>query len=112
MEIERDVYSGYLKLHGNEHEETLRAANNYAKSLISIKRFEEAKALLRKTVPVARRVLGDGKDLTLKMRWNYAMALYKNEAATLDELREAVTTLEETERSARRVVGSAHPLTE
>ena len=44
--------------------------------------------------------------------WNYAMALYKNEAATLDELREAVTTLEETERSARRVVGSAHPLTE
>ena len=67
---------------------------------------------MRKTVPVARRVLGDGKDLTLKMRWNYAMALYKNEAATLDELREAVTTLEETERSARRVVGSAHPLTE
>ena len=30
-------------------------------------------------------------------------------AATLDDLREAVTSLEETERTARRVLGSAHP---
>ena len=29
--------------------------------------------------------------------------------ATLDELREAVTTLEDTERRARRVLGGAHP---
>ena len=33
-------------------------------------------------------------------------------SATLDDLREAVTTLEETERTARRVFGGAHPLTE
>ena len=31
--------------------------------------------------------------------------------ATPDDLREAVTTLEETERVARRVLGGAHPLT-
>ena len=31
--------------------------------------------------------------------------------ASLDDLREAVTTLEETERIARRVLGGAHPLT-
>ena len=43
--------------------------------------------------------------------WNYAEALYKDEAATLDDVREAVTTLEETERTARRVMGGAHPLT-
>ena len=30
--------------------------------------------------------------------------------ATLDDLREAVTTLEEIERTARRVLGGAHPL--
>ena len=30
--------------------------------------------------------------------------------ATLDDLREAVTTLEHTERIARRVFGGAHPL--
>ena len=32
--------------------------------------------------------------------------------ATLDDLREAVTTFEDTERIARRVFGGAHPLTE
>ena len=31
---------------------------------------------------------------------------------TLDNLREAVSTLEDTERIARRVLGGAHPVTE
>ena len=44
-------------------------------------------------------------------RWIYAEALYKADGATLDDLREAATTLEEVERTARRVLGSAHPLT-
>ena len=39
------------------------------------------------------------------------MALFEDPAATLDDLREAVTTLEETTRIARRVFGGAHPLT-
>ena len=33
-------------------------------------------------------------------------------AATLDDLREAVTTLEDAGRIARRVFGGAHPITE
>ena len=44
------------------------------------------------------------------MRTVYAMALYKDPAATLDKLRESVETLEDTQRTARRVLGSAHPL--
>ena len=47
----------------------------------------------------------------LTMRWIYVMALYKDDGATLDDLREAVTTLEDAERIARRVLGGAHPLT-
>ena len=47
-----------------------------------------------------------------RMRWNYGAALYLNPGATLDHLREAVTTLEDAERTARRVLGSAHPLTQ
>ena len=43
------------------------------------------------------------------MRVLYAQALYKDPDATLDDLREAVTTLEDVERIARRVLGSAHP---
>ena len=34
-----------------------------------------------------------------------------DDGATLDDLREAVTTLEETKRTTRRVLGGAHPLT-
>ena len=45
------------------------------------------------------------------MRWNYARALYMDPGATLDDVREAVTRLEDTERIARRVLGGAHPLT-
>ena len=42
---------------------------------------------------------------------DYARAIYENSAATLDDLREAVATLEDTERIARRVLGGAHPIT-
>ena len=46
------------------------------------------------------------------MKWIYARSLYEDPAATPDDLREAVTTLEDIERIARRVFGGAHPLTE
>ena len=40
------------------------------------------------------------------------MSLCADPAATLDDLREAATMLEEIEPTARRVLGGAHPLTE
>ena len=46
------------------------------------------------------------------MSGNYALALCNDPDATLDDFRKAVTTLEDTERIARRVFGSEHPLTE
>ena len=111
LRLKREVYSGRLKLHGEEHPETLIAANNCASSLISLEHFEEARSLMRETMPVARRVLGESHAVMLKMRWNYALALYKGAGATLDDLREAVRTLAEIEPIARRVLGGAHPLT-
>ena len=62
-------------------------------------------------VPMARRILGDNDELTLRMSWIYAHSLYRDDSATLDDLRKAVTTSEETERTARRVLGGQHPLT-
>jgi len=111
LSMERDVYSGRLRLVGEEHEHTLGAALNYALSLAQLKRFAEAKALFRKTIPVARRVCGESNDLTLRMGFVYAKALYKDPGATIDDLREAVTTLEESAPIARRVLGGAHPTT-
>ena len=46
------------------------------------------------------------------MRWTYAVALYMDDDATLDNLRAAVATLEEIGPIARRVLGGAHPHTE
>ena len=83
---------------------------NYALSLRRLQRSEETKALLGKTIPVAQRVLGESHEITLRMRWNYARALYSDPDARLDDLREAMTTLEEIERTARRMLGGAHPL--
>ena len=78
---------------------------------MNLKRFEEAKSVLRKTMPVARRAIGESHELTLKLRRNYALALYEEGSATLDVIREAVTALEDVEQTARRVLGGANPNT-
>ena len=87
------------------------AANNFASSLRDLKHFEEAKLLMRKSIPIARRILGESHNFTLRMRWVYALALYQDPAATLDDLREAVRTLEDAAPIVRRVFGGSHPLT-
>ena len=112
LQMKRDVYSGRLKLRGEEDKETLRAAINYTNALLSLRRFEETKSLLKKILPLARRVLGESHDFTLTIRFAYSVALYQDDGATLDDLRKAVTTLEEIEPIARRVLGGAHPLVE
>jgi hypothetical protein len=111
LEIKREVYIGRLKLNGEEHEDTLASASNYVVGLFTLERFEEGKSLLRKSTPVARRLLGDNNEITLRMRWIYAQSLFKDPDATLDDLREAVTMLGEIEPTTRRVLGGAHPLT-
>jgi len=109
--LRQKVYSAHLKIDGEENHDTLREANNYASLLKRVKHFGEAKSLMCKMIPVARRVLGDSHGYTLTMRKVYADALYKADGATLDDLREAVTILEDTTRIARRVLGGAHPVT-
>ena len=104
--------AGHRRREGVEHTHTLTAAFNYANTLTELDRsLEEAKSVLRKMMPAARRILGEGNRLTLKMRSLYAAALCQDPTATLDDLREALATFEETERTARRVLGGAHPTT-
>jgi hypothetical protein len=56
-------------------------------------------------------VLGENHELTLRMRCLSAETLYFDDGATLDDLREAVTTLEDVVRISRRVLGGSHPVT-
>ena len=81
---------------------------------MQLQHYAKARSLLRRTIPVARRVSGDDDVNTLRLRWNYArtlVALYEDADATLDDLREAVTTFEDVARISRRVLGGAHPTT-
>ena len=82
-----------------------------AAMLNQLDRFKEAKSLLRKAAPVARRVFGDSHDVTIKLRQLYGRVLYRDDGATLDDLREAVTTLESVANSWKQVFGQAHPET-
>ena len=80
-------------------------------TITELKRYQEAKKVMRKTTPVARR-LGESHQIALRARTIYAAALYYEDAgATFADLREAVATLEDTVRIARRVLGGTHPLT-
>ena len=66
--------------------------------------------MLLKSIPVARRALGESHVLSLGMRWFYARLIHEDTTATLANLREAATTLEEIVPTARRVFGGEHPL--
>ena len=45
------------------------------------------------------------------MRYHYARALYQDTGAALDDIREAVATMEETYGTVRRVFGAEHSYT-
>ena len=45
----------------------------------------------------------------VRVRSGHARTLYEDDSASLDDLREAVATLEEIEPTARRVLGAVHP---
>jgi hypothetical protein len=109
LRLRRDVYSGRLKLNGEEHVETLIAANNYANLLEGLNRYEEASSLLCRQILVARRILGETNSTTLGMRWLYALTLRKKDGATLDDLRESVETLGSVAPLWTRVFGPSHP---
>ena len=109
LRMRRDIYSGWLRLEEENHN-TFREAANYASSLIHLQHYAEARSLLRRTIPVARRVFGESNEITLNMRWNYAIVL-GDPTGTLDDLREAVTMFEEMVPNVRRVLGGSNPTT-
>ena len=82
---------------------------SYAASLKDQQRFEEAKSLLRKKMPLARRTLGAEHDLTLNFQDIYAQCLNRDPSASRDDVVEAIEIFEDIQRRARRVFGPDHP---
>ncbi len=50
--------------------------------------------------------------MALRSKPSCVVARVKDDGATLDDVREAVNTLEDLERITRRVLGDVHPITE
>ena len=67
--------------------------------------------MLEDTGRVARRVLGKGNIDVVRLRWSYGLFLFRSPDATLDDIREAVATMEETYGTVRRVFGAEHSYT-
>ena len=70
--LRRDVYSGRLRLDGEEHEMTLRSSQQYGVVLITQERFKKPSRCRAKRSPWRDAFLGESHDLTLKLRWFYA----------------------------------------
>ena len=81
----------------------------FAGSLHNSRHYYEAISILRRTLPVARRVLGEDDAYTLRLRHAYAAVLCSDGGGSLDDLREGINMFMDTERIARRVLGGAHP---
>ena len=79
-----------------------------SESLIEAKLFEEARALVRDYIPVARRTLGTDHELTFELRTNSARAIYRDTNSSRD-VHEAVAILGDVVRTSRRVFGLQHP---
>ena len=77
-------------------------------TLLELQRFEEAKKVLRKVMPVARRTLGAEHALTLSLREDLSRATLEG-GSSANEKREALQMLEDTVAVMRRVLGPAHP---
>ena len=88
-----------------ETDQVLGMAMNILGNGLSDANREEETLSVREAELAMRRRLGNPE----RVIWVYAQSLYKDDDATLDDLREAVTTLAETERIMRRVLGGAHP---
>ena len=109
--MRREVFARKVEIYGKEHRETLDGAERLVCSLNYADRYDEVQSILRKTIPVARRVLGDDNLTTLRLRYaSVASTCNQSDVVALDDLREALRTLEETAPIARRILGGAHPL--
>ena len=68
--------------------------------------------MLRKVIPVARRVLGNEHDLTLSLCEDLSRATLLDGESSAEKKREALRTLEDTLGIMRRVLGPQHPDTQ
>ena len=107
--MRREVYSGTLRIQGEDSLEALVETLNLALILQDTGNRPEAKELLRARIPVAERSLGRENYVYFRLRWTYAKSLADADDATFDDLVRAEAILDDTYTRFRRVMGDRHP---
>ena len=106
--LHSEVHAGWLRLKGTDHEQTINAANNLAISSMALGHLGDAKSLLRKNIRACRRSFGADHVYTFRAHSLFVRILYI-EQASMEDLREAVSIMEDVCRRGRRVLGDSHP---
>ena len=110
LRIERHVFSRCRALYGDREEDTMISALNLADTLINkVGRCEEVPPLLRSISLIAKEKYGPEHDLTIRIMWKLGLALAKSIDG--DEADEGRALLFDMRQIARRVLGTAHPMT-
>ena len=109
--MRREVYSGTLRIQGEDSYDALVETLNLALILRNTGNKPEAKELVRTRIPVAERSLGREHYIYFRLRWLYAVSLGDAADATLDDLVQAEALLDDTYTRFRRVMGDGHPCT-
>ena len=104
LKIHREIYAFETARNGFT-EGTLTTALNISMILCDTERYSEAAAFSSKGVGESTRLLGFDHDITLRLRSNYAMAIYMDPYSSLQDLTNAVETMENVLRVRRRVFG-------
>ena len=108
LSMQREVYTGWHNV-GDGSDIPLCNLTEY---LVAAREFEEAQSLAREELPAIIDRHGPDGSLTLEVRTWYALALFRADGASEDDVSEAETTLDDVWRRSRRVLGEAHPDTE
>ena len=107
--MRREIFADSSRLNAPDDDDTLISADHLSESLRDAKLFKEAKSLLRKYIPVARRTRENGNEILLDLRTSYAQAIYRDTNSSRSDVYEAVAILEDVVRTAQRVFGLQHP---
>ena len=111
LSMQREIYAGWQNLEDDGGPQDI-AVCNLIEYLVVAGEFEEAQSLAREKLPAITDRHGPDDPLTFEVRIWYALAFFRADGASEDDLSEAETTLEDVWRRSRRVLGDSHPDTE
>ena len=108
IRLHHQVYADSVRL-GLASSTTLEYALSLCATVVYAGRYTEAKSLLCKLLPEARRDLGVEDDTYIRLRATYGQALLECDEASRDDVVEAMAIFEELSTTIRRIYGTAHP---